>query len=130
MRIIGLPSGTVQSTDDIAIDNSTNGTRRVGLSTYVDGEVTAVATPIATSEASSAVSSDRPIYRSDSITSLPKTISVTGCTANHRVVAPLITGATTSFVLAWSTASGSVTFSLSSGTFSSCTVDYILEITQ
>jgi len=118
MRIKDLPSGTVQSTDDIAIDNSTNGTRRVGLSTYVDAQ------------AASAVSSNRPIHRSDSITSLPKTISVSGCTANHRVVAPLITGATTSFVLAWSTSSGSVTFSLSSGTFSSCTVDYNLEITQ
>ena len=106
MRITALPTGTVASSDYFAADNTTNGTRKIPVNQLA------------------------PIHRSDSITSLPKTISVTGCTTNHRVVAPLITGATTSFVLAWSTASGSVTFSLSSGTFSSCTVDYNLEITQ
>ena len=110
MRITGLPTGSVTSDDQIAIDNTTNGTRKVNLSTYL--------------------ASNRPIHKTESVTSLPKTITDANITASHRVVDMKITGATTSYVLSWTTSAGSVVFSLSSGTFSSSTFDFNLEITQ
>ena len=106
MRIIGLPSGSVASSDVIAADNSTNGTRKIPIRQMI------------------------PIHKSGSLSSLPATVSDANITANHRVTDMKITGATTSFVLAWTTAAGSITFSLSSGTFSACTIDYNLEVTQ
>lgn len=110
MRIIQLPSGTVQSTDQIAIDNSTNGTRKINLPDYINAE--------------------RLIHKTTSLSSLPTTVNDASITSNHRVVSSQITGATTSFVIAWATANGSITWSLSSGTFSACTVDYYMGIPQ
>ena len=106
MRIIGLPSGSVASSDVIAADNSTNGARKIPIRQMI------------------------PIHKSGSLSSLPTTVSDANITANHRVTDMKITGATTSFVLSWTTAAGSITFSLSSGTFSACTIDYNLEVTQ
>ena len=155
MRIINLPTGSATSDDQIGVDNSTNGTRKIGLQDYVDGKIDVSSLTEANavddtdvyrikrstswlkitwatikSAINSLISADRPIHLTTSVTSLPKVVYDTHITANHRVVDMKITGATTSFVLAWTTASGSVTFSLSSGTLSSCTLDYDLEITN
>ena len=155
MRIIVLPSGSATNDDVIAIDNSTNGTRKLGLETYIDGKIDVDSLTAATavddtdvyrikrstswmkmtwatikSAINTLIAGERPIHLSSSVTSLPKTISDAKITADHRVVDMKITGATTSYVLAWTTAAGSVTFSLSSGTFSNSTFDFDLEITQ
>ena len=106
MRITQLPTGSVASTDYVAADNTTNGTRKLPIRLVV------------------------PIHKSGSLSSLPTTVSDSNITANHRVTDMKITGATTSFVLAWTTAAGSVTFSLSYGTFSACSIDYNLEVTE
>ena len=126
MRIIALPTGTVSTTDQIAIDNSSDGTRKLTLDTYVQAEAAAQASTVA----SGLIAADRPLHFSSSVTSLPKTISDAKITADHRVTDCKITGATTSFVVAWTTSAGSVVFSLSSGTFSNSTFDFNLEITQ
>lgn len=79
-----------------------------------------------------AVTDEKPMHFSESVTSLTsaKIISDARITASHRVVDLKFVGANTTFTVAWSTADGSVTFTLSSGTFSSCTFDFILELTQ
>ena len=106
MRITALPSGTPAATDYLAADNTTNGTRKIPVTDLT------------------------PIHLSQSVTSLPKTISDARITANHRVTDMKITGATTAYVVSWTTSAGSVVFSLSSGTFSSSTFDFNLEVTQ
>lgn len=133
MRIVLLPSGTVTSSDQIAIDNSTNGARKVGLQSYVQDSVNSAETSIlssVTTMISTAVTNDRPIHVSEAVTSLPKTISDARITADHYVVDMKFIGASSPFSIDWTTASGSVDFALTSGTFSSCTFDFELERMQ
>ena len=122
MRIVDLPSGTVQPTDQIAIDNSTNGARKASIQTYVQSE--------AATAASTAIANALPINFSESVASLPKTISDARITADHRVVDLKFVGASSPFVVGWTTSTGSIVFSLTSGTFSSCTFNFELEKTQ
>lgn len=110
MRITALPEGSLVSTDYMAVDNPTNGTRKVNIYDYIEAKV--------------------PIHFSEAATALPKTISDARITADHRVVDLKFDGASSPFVVSWTTSAGSLVFSLTSGTFTACTLDFDLVLTQ
>ena len=81
----------------------------------------------------SLIADDRPIHKSTSLSTLPTTVYDTNIDGDMICSDIVIDGATTSLKLRWTTADGdanndpSVTWSLESGTFSACTVEYNLQ---
>jgi len=65
-----------------------------------------------------------PIHKSTSLTSLPTTVSDANIDSNMEVSGLVYTDNMSYFVLDWATGTGTVTFSLNSGTFTSCTIEY------